>query len=324
MDKPQRMKNIYSLSGEEPEPITGQKSFEDLMAATRKHWQTSGRRDESGMRRRKKSLADGTMTVTGYCLRSVMRKMGGIELTQEWIDSAAEKLKIAGLDERTINNYMLSIDRVFQANGADVIVPQFEETFVEHYHYSISEAEKLIRFGRKEPSKAILGFLYFQGPRVGELCNVNMEHLDMGARRVKLYGQKTRKWRTIPLNPKLLPYLTPWLEMREKIVRVLQNSGGQVPNALFLNQCGRRVTEKGVEKLVERTAKKAGFEGKALEEAHPHTLRHSIANHLLHEYNPKWDIPSVAYFLGDSIDTVEKYYAHTNVENCERNMARMF
>ena len=109
--------------------------------------------------------------------------------------------------------------------------------------------------------------------------------------------------------------------MRENLVATMKDRGMPEPKNVFLNQDGRPMSWDSVEDAVAHAAERAGFVGKALEEGHPHTLRHSCGNHLLHEYG--WDIASVSYFLGDTIATVEKYYAHTGINDCKRNMMRM-
>ena len=216
---------------------------------------------------------------------------------------------------------MSAVGRFFEANGHRVQVPYFDVIHVDHFHYSISEVMRMCAVARSIPHNAILNFLFWQGPRVGEICNIKTTDVDMVHEEVKIFGQKNHKWRTIPLQPEVLPSLKAWMDMREKSsVPILQEQGLPVPAYLFLNQDGKMFCKDSIQGVVERAGRRAGFVGDALKESHPHTLRHSIGHYLLHERG--WDIATVAYYLGDTIATIEKYYAHTGIDDVRRNMNR--
>jgi site-specific recombinase XerD len=316
------MKRIYDLNDEEKVVVPAVvpegdfDKFDAMMAKTRTYWQTRG--DKS----RRKMLSDGTMRNTLECMRSLRNKLGSIVFTDDWVSQAADRLKKEGHPDGSINNYMSAINRFFEANGhREISTPYYEVAHVDHYHYSVVEVNKLMASARTLPHRAVLGFLYYQGPRVGEMCDLKMADLDMGRHEVRLYAKKNKKERLIPLMPALIPTLQDWLTMREtKAVPILQEQGLEVPENVFLNQEGRQFNKDSVEGLIDRAAARAGFTGRTLAESHPHTLRHTCANHLIHVHG--WDIATVAYFLGDTVNTIERYYAHTGVEDCRRNMLR--
>lgn len=285
--------------------------FMTLWAVTDNYWLTNG------------DFADGTKNITYQLVRSLAHKLGDIELSEQWVARAVQQLQKEKKSKKSINTYMDAIKRVYVANGADKIaIPHSKTDDVEHYYYKLpATVEKLIRFGRTETQQAVIAFYYYQALRNTELTELKMKDLRMDSLEVNVYGKKTRKYRLIPLDPRLLPFLTKYLELRRtKFVPDLEAQGISEPSTLFVNELGRQFSDESTRQMVYRTARRAGFEGIDLEEAHPHILRHSRANHLIHHEG--WDIATVAYFLGDTVGTVEKYYAHTGSNDCKRNMMK--
>jgi len=282
----------------------------------------------------RRNIEKSTIRGTYYLVKPLVEALGGFEVSQEWADRAIKHLKDLKRSEGSINTYMSAVKRVYNAHGVDVItkdipgsgkivIPVFETVHVEHYHYERpDQCEQLIRSARSNTHKAMIAFFYYQGVRNGELINLTMDNLDLKAGTVRVYGQKNKKWRTIPINPKLMPWFNRYLEERRNVfVPALEGQGLPVPNNVFLNEKGKAFGDDGPERAVMRAAERAGFDGRDLKEAHPHTLRHSIGYQLLHLYG--WPITEVAYYLGDRVGTIERYYSHTGVDDCKRLMSRM-
>lgn len=285
--------------------------FLRLWAVTENYWLTNG------------DFADGTKKITYQLVRSLVHKLGSIELSEKWVARAVQQLQAEKKSKKSINTYMDAIGRVFDANGAgNIAIPHSKTDDVEHHYYKQPAiVEKLIRFGRTETQQAIIAFYYYQAVRNTELTELKMKDLHMDTLEVNVYGKKTRKYRMIPLDPGVLPYLNKYLELRRnKFVPILEEQGLPVPPNVFLNELGRPFSDESTRQMIYRAGKRAGFEDVDLEECHPHILRHSRANHMLHI--EKWDIASVAYFLGDTVGTVEKYYSHTGSINCRNNMLK--
>lgn len=319
------LKAVYKIDGaaQSVPEVTEQidTDFKEQMRLVRKYWQTATTKGRSG---KKKARSDGTMRNTELMMASLKNKLGSIELTDAWVEKAAERMLQDKMSNGSINAYMHSVSRFFEALGHPVEVPTYEYDAEEHFYYSVTSVNQLLKgaYARSIPHGAIMAFLYYQGPRNSELCNLKMENLDLVHNEVAIYGQKTHKWRNIPLDPLLMPALNKWLDLRKnEIVPFLKQQGMEVPDNIFLNKFGRPFKDEGIEKLVYNIAKRIGFEGKELTEAHPHTLRHTCCNHLIHVHG--WSITDVAYYMGDKVATVEKYYAHTGVNDCRRNMERM-
>lgn len=75
---------------------------------------------------------------------------------------------------------------------------------------------------------------------------------------------------------------------------------------LIINEHGRQITTRGVEKIIDNVVKKASLK----KHVSPHMLRHSFATHLLNE---GCDIRTVQELLGhESLETTQIY---THVSN---------
>jgi integrase len=314
------MKVIYSLKEKEEEPKQqSDTEFTKMIEQVNEYYQTKSRSVNDGGRRR--VLSDGTLRTNRAVMASLKKKMGGIEITDAWADMVIKTLKKDGLDAGSINTYSDAITRTFRALGHPIVMPAQDAAHKDHYHYSVTQINRLMDATRSIPHKAVMKFLFYQGPRAGELCDLKMEKLNMDAEEVSIYGQKNHKWRTIPLDPAVIQPLKRWLDMRVEVVGYMLQQGLTVPDTVFLNRHGNPFSISSIEDIVATSADRTGFTGIERDEAHPHTIRHSRAYNLL--FDEKWDIASVAYFLGDRVATIEEYYAHTDAEAVRRNMKRM-
>ncbi len=151
-------------------------------------------------------------------------------------------------------------------------------------------------------NKVLLYLLYVTGVRVSEAINIKLSDINTDTRRIQVRG-KGGKTRIIPLPDQsailLQDYIT---RIRPLLVPKRYFSSNE--DYLFPNARGKRVQP------LSRQAAWAVVK-KMLHLSHidknisPHTLRHSIATHLL---KGGWDIRSLQLFLGhENIATVEIY-----------------
>jgi integrase/recombinase XerC len=158
--------------------------------------------------------------------------------------------------------------------------------------------------------RAILELLYASGLRVGELVGLDVGDLDLDGGLVRALG-KGNKERIVPFGSEARRALEAYLAERPRTAR---GAGGREP-ALFLNQRGGRLTARSVHALVSRYA--AGLPERR--RAHPHTLRHSFATHLL---GSGADLRSIQELLGhESLSTTQKY-THVGIEELIRTHRR--
>jgi len=54
------------------------------------------------------------------------------------------------------------------------------------------------------------------GCRLGELQNLNWEHVDMKAKTIRIKGEKTNKWRSVPISDSLYPHLVSAKKNRDR------------------------------------------------------------------------------------------------------------
>ncbi len=146
-------------------------------------------------------------------------------------------------------------------------------------------------------NRAILELLYSTGIRVGELVGLDIEDVDMTSRVVRVLG-KGRKERLVPVGDKALSALREYITCARD---TLLKSGDRATKALFLNARGGRLTERGVEYIIDYHRKERGFKKTIT----PHSFRHSFATHLL---DSGADLRSIQEMLGhSSLSTTQRY-----------------
>lgn len=145
--------------------------------------------------------------------------------------------------------------------------------------------------------RAILELLYSSGVRRQELAGLNVGDADLERGYLRVNQGKNRKDRVVPVGDTACKFIEAYL----KLVRwwFLRNPA---ETALFLDsQKGKRMSGKTLEYLVKKYAKKSRLAKKAS----PHTLRHSMAAHLLKN---EADIRHIQLMLGHaSVATTEVY-----------------
>ncbi len=141
--------------------------------------------------------------------------------------------------------------------------------------------------------RALLETLYSTGARVSELVALDMGDVHESEGLVRLQG-KGRKERIVPIGDAALH------SIHRYRVSLPCSVAGVLPQALFCNQRGGRLTARSVARIVARYSSR--LTGGAVS---PHTLRHSFATHLLDEGA---DLRSIQEMLGHaSLSTTQRY-----------------
>ena len=146
---------------------------------------------------------------------------------------------------------------------------------------------------RRRRDDAVLEVLYGSGVRVGELCGLDVDSLDLAAGAITVWG-KGGKERRVPLSVPAVDALRAWLPARRDVVGV--KSGP----ALFGNERGVRLTPRDVRRIIDRRSQRP---------THPHALRHSFATHLL---DGGADLRVVQDLLGHSDVATTQRYTHVS------------
>ncbi len=146
---------------------------------------------------------------------------------------------------------------------------------------------------------AVLETLYSTGIRVSELVGLNIGRVDFIGGTVKVYG-KGKKERLAPIGDKALRVIRDYLS-RQKIEK-------KDTRPLFLNKNHRRLTDRGVQNIVNKYIRKTSLK----EKISPHSLRHSFATHLL---DKGADLRSVQELLGHASLSTTQIYTHVTTEH---------
>lgn len=145
--------------------------------------------------------------------------------------------------------------------------------------------------------RALLELLYASGARIGEVCPLPMGALDLDQQLVRLDG-KGGKQRIVPLGDPAVSALRRYLDAGRPLL--LADDGRPVSDAVFVNRRGDPLGVRDARTVVGRAARHAG-----LGQVTPHTLRHSVATHLL-EHGA--DVRQVQELLGHaSLATTQRY-----------------
>ena len=166
---------------------------------------------------------------------------------------------------------------------------------------SVEEVEKILNIpaGKNWASlrdKAILELLYSTGIRVGELVSLEIGDINFIEEIIKVRG-KGKKERIVPVGKPALNALIDYIEKRPN----------KKEKKLFLNKYGKPLTERSVERIIEKYRKISGIDKKIT----PHTFRHSFATHML---DRGADLRTVQELLGHERITTTQIYTHLTVE----------
>ena len=143
----------------------------------------------------------------------------------------------------------------------------------------------------KERDLAILELLYGCGIRVSELVGINLDDLDLTQNWLRVRG-KGNKERQVPIAGRAAAAIEHYQTVRAA------ESGER---ALFLNNRGRRLTDRSVRSLVKFYALMTSGDSSI----HPHSFRHAYATHLLADGA---DLRAIQELLGHArLSTTQKY-----------------
>lgn len=146
---------------------------------------------------------------------------------------------------------------------------------------------------RRRRDDALLEVLYGSGVRVGELCGLDIDSLDLAAGAATVWG-KGAKQRRIPLSAPAVAALRAWLAVRGEVVPAATGA------ALFANERGSRLTPRDVRRILDRRSPRP---------THPHALRHTFATHLL---DGGADLRAVQELLGHADVSTTQRYTHVS------------
>jgi integrase/recombinase XerC len=152
--------------------------------------------------------------------------------------------------------------------------------------------------------RAVLETLYSTGCRIAELVGLNVSDLDLKNGSARVVG-KGNKERYVYLGNEAVRALRGYLPRRAAHLGAWPASE-DARLALFLNQQGERVTDRGLRYRLDRIASRAGIQ----KHVSPHTFRHSMATHVL---DRGADIRVVQELLGHASLSTTQVYTHVGL-----------
>ncbi len=208
----------------------------------------------------------------------------------------------ANLNPTTINGELQALHRILtyaQELGYDATVPKWKRLKQRGQRSVTFWTEKevgqlLAKVAEKSPDiLPLVIFLANTGTRRGEAINLVWGDVDIKRREIRVqakpdgdWSPKTEKWRTVPINDALLPFL---------------GKPGKASDPLFPSVHTGEQYAYWPQRAFDRARRAAGLKGG------PHTLRHTYASHFL-KHNP--DLYLLGRVLGHSHGRVTELYAH--------------
>ena len=208
---------------------------------------------------------------------------------------------------RNIQNYFgyaLELGKI-KTNPASSFKFYSPKEQAERIIFTQNQIKELYKITENEQEKMILHIAYGCGLRVGEMVKLNKKDIDLQENRLIVESGKNNKRRIVPIANQIVIELKLFLESSE------------IPNnkPVFLNIENRRMQQGSfnliLKKLIDKTNFGKRFTQAELNKIGMHTLRHSIATHLL-ENGMK--LEQVQTFLGHSNIETTQVYTHINQE----------
>jgi site-specific recombinase XerD len=148
---------------------------------------------------------------------------------------------------------------------------------------------------------AIIELLYAAGLRVGELCGLDLDDVDLAGGVVTAFG-KGAKERRVPIHERCAVAIERYVAEGRAALMDDESPAG----ALFFNQRGRRLGPRDARRVLDR---------RAASPTHPHALRHTFATHLL---DGGADLRVVQELLGHASLGTTQLYTHVSKERLQR------
>ena len=150
--------------------------------------------------------------------------------------------------------------------------------------------------------RAIIELLFSGGLRVSELCNLNLDSINLARREFMVRG-KGKKDRPIFIDQTTAEHIEEYLNARTDTLPALFLNNSSNQNIPDTSGDFRRLSPRSIERIIGKYTRLAGI----TKHVTPHTLRHSFATDLLMNGA---DIRSVQSLLGHANIATTQIYTH--------------
>ncbi|MDY3801879.1 MAG: site-specific tyrosine recombinase/integron integrase [Bacilli bacterium] len=220
------------------------------------------------------------------------------DFLQEYIENLSQKK----YSTKSIQRHISSLKSYFKflynknyinVNPAELLCLPKNEIKLPNYLTTI-DLEKIYELDLSLRDKLIVELLYSTGIRLSELVNIKISDINFYDKTIKVLG-KGNKERYVLFG-----------SVCSKLLKEYINNENRV--YLLLNKNGNKLSERGVEYIIEKIFKSVNVHAKLT----PHTLRHTFATHML---DNGCDLVTVQKLLGHSDLSTTSIYTHISNEH---------
>ena len=220
------------------------------------------------------------------------------DFLQEYIENLSQKK----YSTKSIQRHISSLKSYFKflynknyinVNPAELLCLPKNEIKLPNY-LTIIDLEKIYELDLSLRDKLIVELLYSTGIRLSELVNIKISDINFYDKTIKVLG-KGNKERYVLFG-----------SVCSKLLKEYINNENRV--YLLLNKNGNKLSERGVEYIIEKIFKSVNVHAKLT----THTLRHTFATHML---DNGCDLVTVQKLLGHSDLSTTSIYTHISNEH---------
>ncbi|XEO75372.1 Tyrosine recombinase XerA [Candidatus Lokiarchaeum ossiferum] len=154
--------------------------------------------------------------------------------------------------------------------------------------------------------KVIIRLMYASLARISEICNLNIQDIDISNRSIKVTG-KGNKERYIPIDFTTAKYLAEFINFRQ-----MESSEEYTP--LFINSRNKRISPRTIQRDLQELKEHLGFPKE--KKFTPHIFRHSGATHLRQN---GMDISELQDLLGHANPNTTRIYAKNDISRLKKS-----
>ena len=294
------------------------KNYEQALEKYREHLLTLGHHPLSvGIKERYLQEFFGQMQIKGILIIEEITS-DQIKTYQEYLKQRPNKRNLELLNIKTINNHLRAVELFFtmllergelQINPLSEIQIHFPEENTERTILSQEQIKSLYDHTETETEKVILGLGYGCGMRVTEIVQCNIEDIQLKQGIIIIPRGKNNKRRVIPITQQVVKDLECYLN---EVRMYLDSKNVQ---ALLIHSRGGRMQKYTMNKILKKIIRRTRDKDINPDEITMHTLRHSIATHLLEQGMP---LQQVRQFLGHELLETTEIYTHINQEQLRK------